>query len=67
MSHFDLVVHVSVRGSDVVEYLREKEKAYTPEQNDTEVVQPYAAFGPAGHAEVNLFIHFDRNSFHLHE
>lgn len=48
----------TVRGSNVMYSLREKEKAYYPEQNDTEVVQPYAAFGPAGHAQVALLIQF---------
>lgn len=55
---FVLMAHVSVRGTDVVHHAREKEKAYYPEQNDTDVVQPYAAFGPAGHAKVHLSIHF---------
>lgn len=50
---FVLMVRVvSVRGSDVVDYIREKEVAYYPEQSDAKVVQPYAAFGPAGHAKV---------------
>ncbi|KAB5528284.1 hypothetical protein PHYPO_G00138510 [Pangasianodon hypophthalmus] len=40
-----------VRGSDVVGSIREKEKAYRAEQDDPEVVQPYAAYGPAGHAK----------------
>ncbi|KAM9446861.1 aminopeptidase NAALADL1 [Clarias gariepinus] len=43
-----------VRGSDVVDYIREKEKMYFPEQDDPEVVQPYAAYGPAGHAKGKL-------------
>uniref|UniRef100_A0A3B1IQ93 Aminopeptidase NAALADL1 n=2 Tax=Astyanax mexicanus TaxID=7994 RepID=A0A3B1IQ93_ASTMX len=33
---------------------QEKEKAYTPDQEDPEVVQPYAAYGPAGHARGKL-------------
>ncbi|MCI4392417.1 hypothetical protein PGIGA_G00145690 [Pangasianodon gigas] len=43
-----------VRGSDVVGSIREKEKAYRTEQDDPEVVQPYAAYGPAGHAKGKL-------------
>ncbi|XP_017307041.2 aminopeptidase NAALADL1 [Ictalurus punctatus] len=43
-----------VRGSEVLASIREKEKAYYPEQNDPDVVQPYAAFGPAGHAKGKL-------------
>lgn len=31
---------------------REKEKAYKPEQEDPEVVQPYAAYSPAGNVKV---------------
>ncbi|XP_057177424.1 aminopeptidase NAALADL1 [Triplophysa rosa] len=34
--------------------VREREKAYYPEQNDPEVVQPYAAYSPAGHAKGKL-------------
>ncbi|XP_029367288.1 aminopeptidase NAALADL1 [Echeneis naucrates] len=33
---------------------REKEKSYTPDQDDTEVVQPYAAYSPAGHPKGKL-------------
>ncbi|KAJ8285530.1 hypothetical protein GJAV_G00027880 [Gymnothorax javanicus] len=33
---------------------REKEYAYKPAQNDTDVVQPYAAYSPAGHPQGKL-------------
>ncbi|XP_067261781.1 aminopeptidase NAALADL1 [Chanodichthys erythropterus] len=33
---------------------REKEKAYKPEQEDPEVVQPYAAYSPAGNVKGKL-------------
>lgn len=33
--------------------VKEKEKPYPPDQEDPEVVQPYAAYGPAGHPKVN--------------
>ncbi|XP_065804720.1 aminopeptidase NAALADL1 [Labrus bergylta] len=32
----------------VLHTVREKEKSYTPDQDDPEVVQPYAAYSPAG-------------------
>uniref|UniRef100_A0AAR2KP82 Aminopeptidase NAALADL1 n=1 Tax=Pygocentrus nattereri TaxID=42514 RepID=A0AAR2KP82_PYGNA len=38
----------------VLHTVQEKEKAYYPEQDDPEVVQPYAAYGPAGHAKGRL-------------
>ncbi|XP_066511158.1 aminopeptidase NAALADL1-like [Hoplias malabaricus] len=38
----------------VLHLLQEKEMAYTPDQLDPEVVQPYAAYGPAGHARGKL-------------
>ncbi|XP_038161766.1 aminopeptidase NAALADL1 [Cyprinodon tularosa] len=34
--------------------VREKEKPYYPEQEDPEVVQPYAAYSPAGHPKGKL-------------
>ncbi|XP_054628649.1 aminopeptidase NAALADL1 [Dunckerocampus dactyliophorus] len=34
--------------------VREKEKAYTSDQNDPAVVQPYAAYSPAGHPQGKL-------------
>jgi len=41
---------------------REREKTYLPEQDDPEVVQPYAAYSPAGNVKVcslhHLNIHF---------
>ncbi|KAG7318617.1 hypothetical protein KOW79_018372 [Hemibagrus wyckioides] len=43
-----------VRGSEVVDFIREKEKAYSKDQEDPEVVQPYAAFGPAGNVQGKL-------------
>lgn len=47
---------ISVSPSDkVLHTVREKEKNYTDDQNDPEVVQPYAAFSPAGHAKVKSF------------
>ncbi|XP_055367987.1 aminopeptidase NAALADL1 isoform X3 [Betta splendens] len=39
---------------DVLHAIREKEKPYTAEQEDPEVVQPYAAYSPAGHAKGKL-------------
>ncbi|KAK7164436.1 hypothetical protein R3I94_002979 [Phoxinus phoxinus] len=33
---------------------REREKAYTPDQDDPEVVQPYAAYSPAGNVKGKL-------------
>ncbi len=33
---------------------REREKAYKPEQEDPEVVQPYAAYSPAGNVKVSF-------------
>ncbi|XP_040010276.1 aminopeptidase NAALADL1 isoform X2 [Xiphias gladius] len=38
----------------VLHTAREKEKPYTPDQNDPEVVQPYAAYSPAGHVKGKL-------------
>ncbi|XP_062874192.1 aminopeptidase NAALADL1 [Trichomycterus rosablanca] len=44
-----------VNSSDAVLYTaREKEKPYFPEQENPDVVQPFAAFGPAGHAKGKL-------------
>ncbi|KAI3371993.1 hypothetical protein L3Q82_006863 [Scortum barcoo] len=44
-----------VNPSNTVLYtVREKEKTYTSDQNDPEVVQPYAAYSPAGHAKGKL-------------
>uniref|UniRef100_A0A673X7S5 Aminopeptidase NAALADL1 n=1 Tax=Salmo trutta TaxID=8032 RepID=A0A673X7S5_SALTR len=41
--------------SDAVLYTaREKEKAYSSDQEDPEVVQPYAAYAPAGHPKGRL-------------
>lgn len=36
----------------VLHTVREKEKAYTPDQEDPAVVQPYAAYSPAGQVQV---------------
>uniref|UniRef100_A0A673X9I4 Aminopeptidase NAALADL1 n=1 Tax=Salmo trutta TaxID=8032 RepID=A0A673X9I4_SALTR len=45
-----------VSPSDAVLYTaREKEKAYSSDQEDPEVVQPYAAYAPAGHPKVGLY------------
>ncbi|XP_042343889.1 aminopeptidase NAALADL1 [Plectropomus leopardus] len=38
----------------VLHTAREKEKIYTLDQNDPEVVQPYAAYSPAGHPKGKL-------------
>ncbi|KAK2901830.1 aminopeptidase NAALADL1 [Channa argus] len=38
----------------VLHQVREKEKNYTSDQNDPEVVQPYAAYSPAGHPKGKL-------------
>lgn len=35
---------------------REKEKLYGSDQEDPEVVQPYAAYAPAGHPQVHTNI-----------
>nr|AYG86868.1 N-acetylated-alpha-linked acidic dipeptidase-like protein [Salvelinus malma] len=44
-----------VSPSDSVLYTaREKEKAYSSDQEDPEVVQPYAAYAPAGHPKGRL-------------
>ncbi|KAG7221273.1 hypothetical protein INR49_017338 [Caranx melampygus] len=44
-----------VNPSETVLYAaREKEVAYTPDQEDPEVVQPYAAYSPPGHAKGKL-------------
>uniref|UniRef100_A0A8C8D5M2 Uncharacterized protein n=1 Tax=Oncorhynchus tshawytscha TaxID=74940 RepID=A0A8C8D5M2_ONCTS len=44
-----------VSPSDAVLYTaREKEKAYSSDQEDPEVVQPYAAYAPAGHPKGRL-------------
>ncbi|XP_076126571.1 aminopeptidase NAALADL1 [Alosa pseudoharengus] len=44
-----------VSALDVVQYTaREKEKVYKPDQEDPEVVQPYAAYGPPGHPKGKL-------------
>uniref|UniRef100_A0A8C9YTB3 Aminopeptidase NAALADL1 n=1 Tax=Sander lucioperca TaxID=283035 RepID=A0A8C9YTB3_SANLU len=44
-----------VSPSDEVLYTaREKEKTYTSDQDDPEVVQPYAAYSPAGHPKGKL-------------
>ncbi|XP_029296059.1 aminopeptidase NAALADL1 [Cottoperca gobio] len=38
----------------VLHTAREKEKSYTSDQDDPEVVQPYAAYSPAGHPKGKL-------------
>ncbi|XP_074525506.1 aminopeptidase NAALADL1 [Halichoeres trimaculatus] len=40
--------------NNVLHTVREKEKSYTPDQLDPEVVQPYAAYSPAGQAQGKL-------------
>ncbi|XP_070759761.1 aminopeptidase NAALADL1 [Enoplosus armatus] len=47
-------VTVVTPSDTVLHTAREKEKSYTPDQNDTEVVQPYAAYSPAGHPKGKL-------------
>lgn len=48
------MLSISVNPSDNVLFTaREKEKAYTSDQEDPEVVQPYAAYSPPGHVQVN--------------
>lgn len=37
---------------------REREKAYKPEQEDPEVVQPFAAYSPAGNVKVSLTLKY---------
>lgn len=47
-------VFFAVSPLDTVLYTaREKEKPYGPDQDDPEVVQPYAAYAPAGHPQVH--------------
>ncbi|XP_034026864.1 aminopeptidase NAALADL1 [Thalassophryne amazonica] len=48
------MVTVVNSSSSVLYTAREKEAPLTPAQNDTEVVQPYAAYSPAGHAKGKL-------------
>lgn len=44
-----------VDAANTVKYsIREKEKPYTPDQEDPEVVQPYAAYSPAGNVKGKL-------------
>lgn len=51
-------IFLPVDPSDKVLFtVREREKAYYPEQDDPEVVQPYAAYSPAGHAKVPILTH----------
>lgn len=50
-SHPDLFISVSPSDT-VLHTVREKEKNYTSDQNDPDVVQPYAAYSPAGHPKV---------------
>lgn len=40
---------------------REREKAYKPEQQDPEVVQPFAAYSPAGNVKVPIIHLFKRS------
>ncbi|XP_077378479.1 aminopeptidase NAALADL1 isoform X2 [Festucalex cinctus] len=40
--------------NDVLHTAREKEKAYTPDQENAAVVQPYAAYSPAGQVQGKL-------------
>lgn len=37
---------------------REREKVYKPDQEDPEVVQPYAAYSPAGNVKVSFTTYF---------
>lgn len=47
----------SVNASDKVLYtVREREKNYTDDQNDPDVVQPYAAYSPPGNVQVKCCI-----------
>lgn len=64
------LVSISVSPTDeVLHTAREKEKNYTSDQNDPEVVQPYAAYSPAGNPKVNCCIattdHAQKLSFFL--
>lgn len=47
-------VTVVSSSNDVLHTVREKEKNYTSDQLDPEVVQPYAAYSPAGQAQGKL-------------
>lgn len=51
MSYYELFISVSPSNA-VLHTVREKEKPYTDDQKDPEVVQPYAAYSPAGHPKV---------------
>lgn len=49
----DCNVFISVNSLDSVLFtVREREVNYTADQNDPQVVQPFAAYSPAGHAKV---------------
>lgn len=52
-SHTELLISVDGSGG-VLHTVREREKIYTQDQNDTNVVQPYAAYSPPGRAKVSF-------------
>lgn len=50
-SHTELLISVDSTGG-VLHTVREREKNYTSDQNDPDVVQPFAAYSPNGTAKV---------------
>lgn len=51
-SHIELLISVNPSGN-VLHTVREKEKNYTSDGSQGDVVQPYAAYSPPGIAKVN--------------
>lgn len=51
-SHTELLISVDGSGG-VLHTVREREKNYNGDQNDPNVVQPYAAYSPPGRAKVS--------------
>lgn len=51
-SHTELLISVTESGG-VLHTVREREKNYTDDQIDPNVVQPYAAYSPPGRAKVS--------------
>lgn len=56
-------INISVDSSNAVLYTaREKEKPYTDDQKDPAVVQPYAAYSPAGQVKVKNHSYIDTDA-----
>lgn len=51
-SHTELLISVNESGG-VLHTVREREKSYTDDQTDPNVVQPFAAYSPPGIAKVS--------------